>query len=318
MAVIVSHPVCELHETGPDHPERPERLKAIRDALTSSGLEALLDHAEAPRATREQVLRVHTTDYLDRLASIRPEEGLVFLDADTRMGRHSFEAALRAAGAVVRGVDLVVSGEANVAFCPVRPPGHHAGRDRAMGFCLLNNVAIGAAHALARHELERVAIADFDVHQGNGTESVFENDPRVLICSSFQHPFYPFGPTADAPNIVRVRFPRGAESLGLRDALQARWYPALRAFSPQLVLISAGFDGHRADRIADMPWTEEDYAWITDGLRDVAEETCHGRIVSVLEGGYALGALGRSVVAHVRALVGSAQCERLESTEGVA
>lgn len=300
---LVSHPACELHETAAGYPERPERLTAIRDALIASGVDIMLDHVEAPRATIEQVLRVHDASHLDHLASVQPTDGLVFLDPDTPIGPHSLEAALRAAGAAVCAVDLVVRGEARAAFCAVRPPGHHAERDRAMGFCLLNNVAIGAAHALEQHGFDRVAIADFDVHQGNGTETVFRGDPRVLILSAFQHPFYPFGPTGEAPNIVRVLFERGADSSVLREALQAAWIPALRAFAPQLVLISAGFDGHREDDLAETSWTEADYGWVTEELRTVADAVCAGRIVSVLEGGYALPALGRSVVAHVRALL---------------
>jgi len=302
----ISHPDCLKHDMGPDHPESPRRLYAINDQLVASGLEPLLHHRDAPLATREQLERVHDAAYVQSVFDKSPGEGRVFLDPDTTMNPHSLTAALRAAGAAVLGVDLVMSGEMPAAFCAVRPPGHHAEHNRAMGFCIFNNVAVGAAHALAAHGLERVAIVDFDVHHGNGTEDIFRDEPRVLLCSSFQHPFYPnSGADTVSDHIVNVPLAAGTLGLAFREAIETHWLPALEAFRPQLVMISAGFDGHHEDDMASLDLNEADYSWITRQIKALADRHCEGRIVSVLEGGYALHALGRSVAAHIKALLGA-------------
>ncbi len=289
---------------GPYHPECPERLTAINDRLIAAGIDAYLQHVEAPEATDEQIGRVHGAAYIASIMAAIPEEGLHFLDPDTALNRHTVTAARHAAGAVVHAVDLVLGGSCQTAFCAVRPPGHHAERRRAMGFCIFNSVAIGAAHALAAHGLERVAVVDFDVHHGNGTEDIFQGDPRVLMVSTFQHPLYPYcGVDNPAPNMVNVPLPAGAGSDDFRAAVRDYWLPALEAHRPQLILVSAGFDAHREDPLAGLEFTEADYAWVTRELLAVADRHAEGRLVSTLEGGYALSALGRSVTEHVRELV---------------
>ena len=291
---------------GAHHPECPERLHAITDRLIASGIEALVTHYEAPQASREQLLRVHEADHVRRIFAAAPaDESLVWLDGDTAMNAHTLDAALYAAGSAVLGVDLVMGERHHAAFCCVRPPGHHAERRRVMGFCLFNNLAVGAAHALEAHGLQRLAIVDFDVHHGNGTQDIFEGDDRVLFCSSFQHPFYPgIGAGPSAPNVLNLPLPRGTDGAALRAAIQAQWLPRLDAFAPELILISAGFDGHAEDDMAGFQLREPDYAWITHKLRDLAARHAHERIVSCLEGGYHLDALGRSVGAHLMALIG--------------
>jgi acetoin utilization deacetylase AcuC-like enzyme len=289
---------------GEGHPERPERLRAIEDQLIASRLDRLIVRAEAPAATREQVLRVHDAAYLDALERASPRSGLVQIDPDTAMNPHTLEAARRAAGAAVFGTDLVVAGRAEAAFCAVRPPGHHAERARAMGFCFFNNVAVGAAHALTRHGLARVAIADFDVHHGNGTEDIFRDEPRVLMVSTFQHPFYPSsGIEGRSERMVNVPLAAGSSGKEFRAAVTEQWLPALERFAPQMLFVSAGFDAHRDDEMAMLRFLETDYAWVTQQLRSVAARHAQGRIVSVLEGGYQLGALARSVAAHLENLV---------------
>ncbi|MDX5333258.1 MAG: histone deacetylase family protein [Gammaproteobacteria bacterium] len=301
---LISHPLCLKHEMGAHHPECPQRLTAIEDQLIAQGLNMMLRHYDAPAATREQLERVHAPAYVDEIHARAPAEGLVSLDPDTLMNPHSLEAALRAAGSAVLGVDLVMQGEIGAAFCNVRPPGHHAERDRAMGFCLFNNVAVGAAHALAAHGLERVAIVDFDVHHGNGTEHIFAAEPRVLFCSTFQHPFYPHtGAETDTPHIVNVPLPAGADGKAFREAVSAHWLPRLEAFAPEFLFISAGFDGHIEDDMAMLALREDDYRWVTQQIQAVARRHAQGRIVSCLEGGYELHALGRSAFAHIDALV---------------
>jgi acetoin utilization deacetylase AcuC-like enzyme len=289
---------------GPDHPECPDRLIAIRDQLIASGLDPLLVHHEAPPATVEQLARVHDRRYVEAIDGASPASGLRYLDPDTALNPHSVTAARHAAGAVVHGVDLVCSGEHQRVFCAVRPPGHHAESRRAMGFCVFNSIAVGAAHALAVHGLSRVAIVDFDVHHGNGTEEMFSDEPRVLMVSTFQYPLYPYsGVDNPAPNMVNVPLSAGSGGAEFRDAVRTRWLPALDDHEPELILVSAGFDAHRDDPLAGLAFTEDDYAWVTRELTGVAKRHAQGRIVSSLEGGYALGALGRSVVAHVRELV---------------
>jgi acetoin utilization deacetylase AcuC-like enzyme len=302
---FITHAECFLHEMGAGHPECPDRLGAIEDRLIASRLDWLLFRLDAPAATREQLLRVHEEAYLDGLERIAPQSGLVEIDPDTAMNAHTLPAALRAAGAAVLATDLVVAGKADAAFCSVRPPGHHAERSRAMGFCFFNNVAVAAAHALEHYDLARVAIADFDVHHGNGTEDIFRDDPRVLMVSTFQHPFYPqSGIEGRSERMVNIPLAAGAGSREFREAVEGEWLPALERFEPQMIFISAGFDAHRDDGMAMLRLLEPDYQWVTDALRSVALRHAQGRIVSVLEGGYDLSALGRCVVAHLRSLFG--------------
>jgi acetoin utilization deacetylase AcuC-like enzyme len=285
------------------HPECPERLTAIEDQLIASGIGQFLARYEAPLATDAQLERVHPPEYVQAIRGAAPREGTVHLDPDTAMNPHSLQAALRAAGAAVLATDLVMRGEAEAAFCSVRPPGHHACRARPMGFCIFNNVAVAALHALEAHGLERVAVIDFDVHHGNGTEDIFAGDPRVLMASTFQHPFYPYSGTEDpASNMVNVPLAAGAGSAQFRAAVADAWIPALDRFRPELIVFSAGFDAHAEDDMAMLRFTDQDYAWVTREVKAVAGRHCAGRVVSMLEGGYALSALGRSVVQHLRVL----------------
>ena len=302
---LFSHAECHLHDAGADHPECAARLSAISDRLLASGLGNVLMNFDAPEATRDDLLRVHDAAYVDALYASVPPSGLRRLDPDTVIGPRSLDAARRAAGAVIAATDLVAAGKADNAFCSVRPPGHHAERDKAMGFCLFNNIAVGAAHALATHGYRRVAILDFDVHHGNGTENIFADDDRVLFCSTFQHPFYPFTPLLeDAPNRVSVPLDAGAGSAEFRSAVEERWLPALRGFEPEFVFVSAGFDAHVADDMSHVSLTDKDYEWVTEQIVDVAAATAGGRIVSALEGGYDLHSLARCVETHVRVLAG--------------
>jgi acetoin utilization deacetylase AcuC-like enzyme len=279
-----------LHDMGSHHPECPARVAAIEDYLLATGLLLHLVDVEAPPATREQLLRVHDPDYVDTIEASIPEHGLIHLDPDTAMNPHSYHAALRAAGAVIKATDMVMGGEVENAFCNVRPPGHHAGRAHAMGFCFFNNIAVGAAHALEKHGLERVAIVDFDVHHGNGTEDIFRDDPRVMMVSTFQHPFYPYsGVEGRSERMVNVPLAAYSSGVQFREAVENFWVPALDRFQPQMVFVSAGL-------------VEADYAWITERLVVYADKYCRGRVVSTLEGGYALDALARSVAVHIRAL----------------
>ena len=300
---IISHPDCLLHEMGKWHPESPERLHAINDQLIASGLDTHFLHLEAPLATDGQLERVHSQDYVEAIKAASPQSGTVQLDPDTSMNPHTLQAARRAAGAVILGVDQVLSGKIAGAFCNVRPPGHHAMRNAAMGFCIFNNVAVGAAHAFEK--LDRVAIVDFDVHHGNGTEDIFRDDPRVLMISIFQHPFYPFsGMDGRSEHMVNIPLPAGSNGEVFREAVENYWVPALEAFRPQLIFFSAGFDAHIEDDMAGLAFVEADYAWVTGKIREIAERHGKGRMVSTLEGGYALHALGRSAAAHIRALAG--------------
>jgi len=300
----ITHPACLLHDMGADHPECPDRLASINDHLIALGLDGHVARHEATRATREQLSRVHAPAYVEAIEHAAPTSGLRYLDPDTALNPHSVKAALHAAGAVVNAVDLVCGGEYATAFCAVRPPGHHAESARAMGFCVFNNVAVGAAHALAVHGLRRVAIVDFDVHHGNGTEEIFSDDERVLMVSTFQYPLYPYsGVDNPAPNMINIPLSAGSGSAEFRDAVNDRWLPALDVFEPELIVISAGFDAHREDPLAGLAFTENDYAWVTHELMAVARAHAGGRIVSSLEGGYALSALGRSAAAHVRELI---------------
>jgi len=303
----ISHGECLKHEMGDYHPECPARLSVINDQLIAAGVSQLLAPYEAPLATDAQLARVHPIEYVRAIREAAPAEGTVHLDPDTAMNPYSLNAALRAAGAAVLATDLVMTGEVDNAFCGVRPPGHHACRARPMGFCIFNNVAVAARHAMAVHGVTRVAIVDFDVHHGNGTEDIFEDDGNVLMVSTFQHPFYPYSGTEDpAPNMLNVPLAAGAGSEPFRDAVSRVWLPALDAFRPELVVISAGFDAHVEDDMAMLRLHDADYGWVTEQLVEVAARHAGGRIVSSLEGGYALDALARSVTRHLKVLAGIA------------
>jgi acetoin utilization deacetylase AcuC-like enzyme len=299
----ISHPDCLMHDMGAYHPESPQRLKVIEDNLLASGLMDQLQRYQAPPATFEQLAHAHTPDYIENIYAASPESGLAYLDPDTTMNSHTLNAALRAAGATVLATDLVMSRQAKNAFCAVRPPGHHAESAQAMGFCLFNNVAIGVAHAIEKYSLQRIAIADFDVHHGNGTEDIFRDDARVMLCSTFQHPFYPNrGAETISKHIVNVPLAAGCDGTTFRKAITERWLPALNDFQPEMLFISAGFDGHVDDEMAQFRLVDADYVWVTQQLKALAEKTAQGRIVSVLEGGYELNALGRCVTAHIKTL----------------
>ncbi len=302
---LYTHTACLAHDTGEGHPERPARLTAVLDALAAH-FPDLVPH-DAPRAERDALLRVHAPQYIVRVLETQPGADLHWLDADTALSPGSAEAALRAAGAVIAATDWVLGGERRRAFCAVRPPGHHAEAATAMGFCLFDNVAVGAAHAFAAHGIERIAIADFDVHHGNGTQAIFEREPRLLFVDSHQMPLYPGTGAATETgvgNVVNTPYP----PLSSGDDVRALWrdvlLPRLDAFAPRLLFVSAGFDAHRDDPLAQGLLDAEDFAWITAQLVEIANRHAQGRIVSTLEGGYELAALAASVVAHVGALRG--------------
>jgi acetoin utilization deacetylase AcuC-like enzyme len=302
---LLTHPDCALHEMGEGHPESPQRLRSVMAALQASGLASRLVAREAREARREELERVHSAEYVEAIFAAAPERGYAFLDPDTSMNAKSLSAALRAAGAVAQATDMVMAGEASSAFCAVRPPGHHATPSRPMGFCIFNNVAVGARHALEAHGLERVCVLDFDVHHGNGTEDAFHEDPRVMLCSTFQHPYYPYcGANSGNDHIINVPLPAMTDGKGFREAVERAWIPALDRFRPQLVFVSAGFDAHREDPLAYLKLGDEDYRWVTEKLLEVAARHAKGRVVSTLEGGYNVTALGRCVVEHVAALAG--------------
>src|ERR671914_2493676 len=282
-AAFITHDECLKHEMGAYHPERAARLTAIEDQLIASGIGMHLARHEAPLATDEQLARVHPIEYVRAVRDATPRQGTVHLDPDTAMNPWSLQAALRAAGAAVLATDLVLKGEVESAFCSVRPPGHHACRARPMGFCIFNNVAVAARHAVHAHGLERVAIIDFDVHHGNGTEDIFEGDDRVLMASTFQHPFYPYsGTESPARNMFNVPLPAGSGSKELRDAVTRTWLPALEEFKPEMVLFSAGFDAHTEDDMAMLRFGDNDYGWVTEQMKTLAERYAKGRMVSML------------------------------------
>ncbi|MEP6873086.1 MAG: histone deacetylase family protein [Burkholderiales bacterium] len=304
-----SHPDCRAHDMGRGHPECPQRLAAIDDYLLASGLDIALERHEAPLVDLDDVSRAHARGYVnelrDVLERVAADGRMRALDPDTVACAGTWAAVQRAAGAAVAATDAVIDGRAENAFCAVRPPGHHATRDAAMGFCFFNNVAIAARHALDVRGLERVAIIDFDVHHGNGTEDIIANDERVLMASIFQDHFYPFsGGVPLGTNMVNVPVPAYTKGAEIRELIEENWMPRLEAFRPQMIFISAGFDAHREDDLGQLGMVEADYEWITLRLMGLAERHAQGRIVSCLEGGYNLGALARSVAAHLRVLAG--------------
>lgn len=306
LSAYISHPDCLKHEMGAHHPECPERIGAVNDHLLIKGLLDYMQHFDAPVATEEQIARAHSALHVRELAAMSPAEGYAHVDPDTNMNPHTYQAALRSAGAAVLATDLVLSGKAPNAFCNIRPPGHHAERDAAMGFCFFNNVAVGIRHALDVHGLSRVALIDFDVHHGNGSEDIFWDDERVLMCSIFEKNVYPFsGETPKGANMINVGLPSRCAGDKFREAVEAQWLPALERFKPEMIFISAGFDAHREDDMGNLAFVEADYEWVTRQLMDVAARHCQGRIVSCLEGGYVLSALARSVAAHVKVLIGA-------------
>ena len=307
-----THPDCRRHDMGQGHPECPERLDAIEDRLLAARLLDVIERREAPLASTETLELAHDRMHIagirglaDELREQEEAGGMdhLHIDPDTALNRHTWNAILRGAGAALAATDAVIAGELENAFCAVRPPGHHACRSRAMGFCFFNNVALAALYALERHGLQRVAVVDFDVHHGNGTEDILVGDERVLMVGIFQHPFYPYSGThPKADNMVNVPVPAFTRGPAIREIVEKQWLPRLEEFRPEMIFISAGFDAHREDDLGQLGMVEADYAWITEKLRDLAARHSKGRIVSCLEGGYNLDALGRSVEAHVRAL----------------
>ena len=306
LSAYITHPDCARHEMGPHHPECPERLAAINDMLLTKGLLDYMAPYDAEPATVDQLERAHAALYVQELIAASPTEGYHHVDPDTSMNPHTLQAALRAAGAVVQATDLVLGGKAPSAFCNIRPPGHHAERDSAQGFCFFNNVAVGIRHALDVHGLQRVALIDFDVHHANGSEDILMGDERVLMCSIYEKGLFPdSGESHDGPNMVNVGLPARVGSDAFREAVLEQWLPALDAFAPQLIYISAGFDAHREDDMGNLALVEADYAWVTQQIMRLADRHCRGRVISCLEGGYALSALARSTAAHVRSLIGA-------------
>ena len=307
-----THRDCKKHEMGPGHPECPERLDAIDDRLLITGVSDALEHFEAPEAALADIELAHTRLHIASLRGLTDwlrEEmdaggpSYTQMDPDTSINAHTWKAALRSAGAAMAATDAVIAGELENAFCAVRPPGHHACRDKAMGFCFFNNVAVAVKYALERHQLKRVAVVDFDVHHGNGTENILAGDERVLMVSFFQHPFYPYsGDQSPAANMVNVPVPAYTKGMEVRELIDIMWMPRLEAFKPEMIFISAGFDAHRDDDMGQMGLTEQDYTWITQRIKDVAKKHSQGRIVSCLEGGYVMRALALSVEAHLRVL----------------
>jgi acetoin utilization deacetylase AcuC-like enzyme len=300
---IISHADCRRHQIDNIHPEQPSRIDDISDRLIASGLEYSLDHFDAKDVLNADLLRVHGVSYIRSLYEKIPQQGIVNVDSDTQMCSATLKAANRAAGAGVQGVDLILDGQHQSVFCNVRPPGHHAYSDRASGFCFYNNIAIAASYALEQPIIDRVAIIDFDVHHGDGTEDIFKDNHNVLFCSLFQHPFYPFSST-EPQNDLHIKSPMsaGEGSEQFRQIVEQQWLPQLLTFNPQLILISAGFDSHRLDDMGHINLEDADYAWVTSVLSDYSKNSeCLG-IVSMLEGGYESGVLGRSALAHVRSL----------------
>lgn len=299
--MIFSHPACNKHNLGADHPEQPGRLHAIFDQLLSSGVDYAVTHQTATPATDEQLALAHDKAYIRHVIAKNPAEGSVWLDDDTAMMNRSLEAARFAAGAAIDAVDWVMQRKNAQAFCAIRPPGHHAESAQAMGFCFFNNIAIAAKHAIRHYQLARVLILDFDVHHGNGTEQIVKGDSRILFCSSFEYPFYPHPDLSETDNILKLPLAAGTDGVAFRQGVTSKWLDKIEAFAPELVLVSAGFDAHYEDDMANLKWQEADYSWIAGVLKKIALESANGRIVACLEGGYSHSALGRSVVSMLKA-----------------
>ncbi|GAB2711607.1 histone deacetylase family protein [Halomonas garicola] len=305
ITAYITHPHCALHHMGPEHPESPQRLEAISARLALAGLLQQTMQSEAKEASREDLARVHPSQHLQALKNVVPHQDIVMLNDDTLMNPESLKAAAMAAGAALRGVDQVYRHQADNVFCAVRPPGHHAEAAATMGFCFYNNVAVAAAYARKRYSARRIAILDFDVHQCNGTIDIFKEDPNVLICTSFQAPFYPWRYMEDDyHNVVNTPLEAGANGETFRQAIEDQWLPALHAFKPDLVLLSSGFDAHRNDSMSDLELSDGDFYWITRLAMEMATLYADGRLVSVLEGGYHLESLASATEAHLKALLG--------------
>ena len=301
---IISGNECLLHDMDEHHPEQPSRISAINDQLIASGMEFVVRQKDSTPAIIEDLYLAHGKDYVDTIIANAPESGHVWLDEDTLMMEGSLTAALHAAGAARDAVNMVMEGDSRQVFCAVRPPGHHAEKDKAMGFCIFNNIAVAAYHAVERLGLERVAIVDFDVHHGNGTEDICAGDDRIHLFSSFQHPFYPYsGASPKGSNIHNVPLAAGGTGMDFRQSV-IHWLDEIADLKPQLILVSAGFDAHLEDDLGQLQWVEADYYWISKALRELADTHCEGRIVSMLEGGYEHSALGRSVISHLKGLMG--------------
>jgi acetoin utilization deacetylase AcuC-like enzyme len=302
----ITHADCLKHQMGSHHPECPERISAIESYLQQQNILPKLIAYSAPKARPTQLARVHSQDYIDQLALLSPKDGLIHLDADTAMNPYTLDAALRAAGAAVLATDLVCQAKVDNAFCNIRPPGHHAEYDHAMGFCIFNNVLVGALHAQQHYALSKVAIVDFDVHHGNGTQHILEKHRNILYCSTFQHPFYPFSGAEDKQDyLVNVPLAAGSDGQVFREAVTQHWLPALTEFAPDIIYISAGFDAHQDDEMAELNLLDADFAWVTEQVLHLAKQCAQGRIISVLEGGYCLPALASSVAAHIKVLLNS-------------
>ncbi|HQS36750.1 MAG: deacetylase [Methylotenera sp. 24-45-7] len=300
----ISHPDTLLHIMDGSHPESPARITAIKNALVKQGLFQKLKTYEAPVATDRELQRVHSAAYIQKIRALSPKAGLVRLDADTAMSPMSLSAALHASGAVIFATDLVMRGMADNAFCCIRPPGHHAGRANSAGFCIFNHVAVGVAHAFEKYGIKRAAIIDFDVHHGDGTEDIFQHDPRVMLCSTFQHPFYPHrGADSRSDKMLNIPLPAKSGRKAFQQVFEQDFLPALNAFKPEIIYISAGFDAHAEDPLADLALENTDYGWITQFIKQVAKQHAQGRIISSLEGGYHLPALGEAACSHVQALL---------------
>lgn len=300
---FISHPDTLLHIMDGSHPESPARITAIKNAVLASFLKQKLSFYDAPEASKTQLKRVHTDAYIERIFKIAPLAGLVRLDADTSMGPMSLSAALHASGAVVLATDLVLNGKVDNAFCCVRPPGHHAGKANSAGFCIFNHVAVGVAHALTYKNIKRVAIFDIDVHHGDGTEDIFKDNPNVMLCSTFQHPFYPHsGTNSRSQNMINVPMPAKSNGEDFKKVFNTIFKPAVDAFKPDIVFISAGFDAHVNDPLADCALTTQDYSWISQFIKNIVKNHCQNRLISSLEGGYHLPSLSESALAHVEIL----------------
>lgn len=301
---LITHQDCTLHEISAGHPERPQRIGAVLDQLVEQGLFEMLHRFEATEAGREHLLRAHPSSYVDHLFDVAPTQGSVQLDADTAMNEYSLRAALLGVGAGLQAVDLVVDGDFSSAFCCVRPPGHHAERSEAMGFCFFGSIAIAALYGLQKPGINRTAIIDFDVHHGNGTEDLIGDNEDIFFCSTFQYPLYPGKYGKNVPGRkINIPLAAGSDGAVFKNAMEEQCFPALREYAPDLIFVSAGFDAHADDPLAALEFVEEDFAWVTRELVKIAGDTANGRVVSMLEGGYDLPALGRSAAAHVRELV---------------